>query len=307
MTEAAETAGSLLRAAREKQGLHIAALATMLKVPPRKLEALEADRYEELQGATFVRALAQAACRTLKIDPGPVLERLPEQDTGTLSQLERSLNMPFREHGARREGSEVSLASQAVMGLVLLLVVGALAFWLWPSGWSLPSLAGAPSAIPEPTSGTITTPLPMPAPAPVVEPASTVVQAPAVPAASAPQTFPQPALPSVASAPAAAPVPAPAPAPASAAAMASPDASASAVQGPLQVRARQASWVEVVDARSQVLVSRTLAAGEAVGFDGALPLRVKIGNVSGTELSFRGRPVDLNAVARDNVARLELK
>jgi len=123
-----------------------------------------------------------------------------------------------------------------------------------------------------------------------------------------PQTFPQPALPPVASAPPATLVPAPAASvAASAAAMASPDASASAVQGPLQVRARQASWVEVVDARSQVLVSRTLVAGEAVGFDGALPLRVKIGNASGTELSFRGRPVDLNAVARDNVARLELK
>jgi len=63
----------------------------------------------------------------------------------------------------------------------------------------------------------------------------------------------------------------------------------------------------VVDGHSKVLVSRTLAAGEAVGFDGPLPMRVRIGNVAGTELSFRGRPVDLAATTRDNVARLELK
>jgi len=310
MTEAAETAGTLLRLAREKQGLHIAALATMLKVPPRKLEALEADRYEEFQGATFVRALAQAACRTLKIDPAPVLERLPEQDTGTLSQLEHSLNMPFRERGTRRDSAEVPLASQAVMGIVLLLVVGALAFWLWPAGWHLPSLAGAPSGG-EVNSGTVTTPLPVPAPAPIVEPASGVAQ-PTGPGASVPATglvFPQPGLPPVASASTtmAGPAPVPVPAPASVPSLAAPVASAATGQGALQLRARQSSWVEVVDARSQVLVSRTLAAGEAVEFDGALPMRVKIGNAGGTELTFRGRPVDLNAISRDNVARLELK
>lgn len=75
----------------------------------------------------------------------------------------------------------------------------------------------------------------------------------------------------------------------------------------VQLHARAPSWVEVVDARSKVLIGRTLAAGEAVGLDGVLPLRVKIGNAKATELSFRGRPVDLEAVARDNVARLELK
>ena len=36
------TAGSLLRQARQSRGLHIAALATSIKVPPRKLELLEA-------------------------------------------------------------------------------------------------------------------------------------------------------------------------------------------------------------------------------------------------------------------------
>src|SRR5688500_5851649 len=42
------TAGSLLRAARQAQGLHIAALAATIKVSHRKLEFLEADRLDEL-------------------------------------------------------------------------------------------------------------------------------------------------------------------------------------------------------------------------------------------------------------------
>ena len=43
-----------------------------------------------------------------------------------------------------------------------------------------------------------------------------------------------------------------------------------------------------------------------VDVHGVAPLRLRVGNVSGTELVFRGQPVDLAARARDNVARLEL-
>jgi len=60
-----ETAGQMMRAARERRGMHIAVLAAAIKVPQRKLEALEADRYEELPDITFARALAQAVCRAL--------------------------------------------------------------------------------------------------------------------------------------------------------------------------------------------------------------------------------------------------
>ena len=67
------SAGALIRAAREKRGLHVAALAASIKVSPRKLEALEADRYAELPDLTFTRALAHTVCRALKVDPEPVL------------------------------------------------------------------------------------------------------------------------------------------------------------------------------------------------------------------------------------------
>ena len=68
-TAAPPSAGRLLREARERQGLHIAALAAAIKVAPKKLELLEADRFDALPDATFTRALAQTVCRALKIDP----------------------------------------------------------------------------------------------------------------------------------------------------------------------------------------------------------------------------------------------
>lgn len=291
-TQSRDSAGALLRAARQAQGLHIAALATTLKVPPRKLEALEADRHDEFQGATFVRALAQAACRALKIDPTPVLERLPDIDSGNLSQLERGLNAPFRERGTRRESSEMPGVNLAAVALVVVLVLGAVAFWLLPTGWRLPSAAPAAST----TQGTVVEPVPVPAVAPGPPPSTSAaaVSAFSPPAASVPLTGVRGAASVV--------VPQPTPVPTAAASVAGAQG-----EGMLQLRARRASWVEVIDGHSKVLLARTLAEGEVVGIDGALPLRVKIGNVSGTELSFRGQPVDLADLNRDNVARLELK
>jgi len=80
-----------------------------------------------------------------------------------------------------------------------------------------------------------------------------------------------------------------------------------AATGPLQLKASEQSWVEVIDGRSQIVFSRMLQPGEMVALDGALPLRIKVGNAAATQLSYRGVAVDLAASTRDNVARLELK
>jgi cytoskeleton protein RodZ len=74
----------------------------------------------------------------------------------------------------------------------------------------------------------------------------------------------------------------------------------------LAVRTSAESWVEVQDGSGQTLLSRSVRPGESVGVEGALPLRLTIGNASATQLVFRGRPVDLTANTHDNVARLQL-
>jgi cytoskeleton protein RodZ len=73
------------------------------------------------------------------------------------------------------------------------------------------------------------------------------------------------------------------------------------------LRAAGVSWVEVRDAAGKVLLSRTLQTGDSADVVGPLPLKVTIGNASVTQLSLRGRLVDLAPAIRDNVARIELQ
>ena len=74
----------------------------------------------------------------------------------------------------------------------------------------------------------------------------------------------------------------------------------------LILKSSSESWVDVQDANGQTLLSRRLAAGESASVDGAMPLRLTIGNAAATQVIFRGKPVDLSLNIRDNVARIQL-
>ena len=331
------SAGAALRRAREARGLHIAALAATLKVPQSKLEALEADRYHELPDATFARALARSMCRVLKIEAAPVLAMLPSSGAeASLDRVTPGLNQPFRERSVSQEPmlSAELLKRPAVLGVGVLLVA-AVAVYAIPSSWieqvtarfrSAPE-SSTTTATPGPGSAIGTAPVATDSPptnieAPVVSASEAAPQS----AASVPTLPPQTSgAATPITAPAATPSPAPvttqaaATTPPVASTAASVAASTAALAGqpiqagapapgtsPLKVRASAESWVEVVDAKGQVLLSRLLRPGDLVDVHGVAPLRLRVGNVSGTELVFRGQPVDLAARARDNVARLEL-
>ncbi len=277
------SAGALLKQARQAQGLHIAALAASIKVAQRKLESLEADRFDELPDATFTRALAQTVCRSLKIDSAPVLALLPKLPGNALGQMGEGINMPFRERPGRSEPQDwTRLASPAVWGPALVLL-GALLVYLLPADL-LTRLQGSGPA-------TVAVPVAVPMAA------SAVSAAQPVPASTSPAEVPAVSASSVVETVFSAP---PLAVPAS-------GVPATAAAGPLQLRASAESWIEVQDAASQVLLSRMVLAGESVQLDGAMPLRVKIGNAAGTEVVFRGQPLSLVPFTRDNVARLELK
>ncbi|MBI5717285.1 MAG: helix-turn-helix domain-containing protein [Burkholderiales bacterium] len=303
-----DTAGALLRAARERQGMHIATLAAAIKVAPRKLEALEQDRWDELPGPTFTRALAQAVCRALKTDPQPVMDLLPPADTSMLDSTFGSINEPFSGRAGREPGFRGWIPRGPwLIAAIVLLLAAALVMWL-PAGFVSRLLSGA-APVGE-SSTAIATPSPMGATAvaPTTAPAAVPPAANAGPAAPAapPATVPAAKESAVAGAPSAA-VPradAPSAAPASATV---PTAMAALPAGELIFQCSGRSWIEVVDARGRVLVSRNLEAGESLGLDGPAPLQVVVGNVGATRVSFKGTPVDLEPRARDNVARFDLK
>ena len=296
------SAGGMIRNARQAQGIDPASLAAMLKIPLRRIEALENGRHEELQGPTFERALAQAACRVLKIDPKPVLALLPQHERNTLDRVSEGINTPFRD-GQISRGFELPNLMRPAVLVIGVLVVLAVAMFFVPKDW----LAGVTDRL---ASGPAAS-----------APAELAAGSAALPAASSVAVVTtaaeSPASSDVASAPAPAPVAAPAAPEAVSTAAAE---SATAAQGiddvlahvaapniPVQVTATADTWVEVVDAQGQSLLSRTVVAGESVGLDGALPMRVKIGNAGGTRLKLRGDNVDLAPWTHDNVARLELK
>ena len=84
-------------------------------------------------------------------------------------------------------------------------------------------------------------------------------------------------------------------------------AGSGAVNGILVFRAQALSWVEVVDASGVVQLRRNMAAGELVGVSGVLPLSVVVGRADTTAVEVHGKPYDLLAIAKDNVARFEVK
>ena len=91
--------------------------------------------------------------------------------------------------------------------------------------------------------------------------------------------------------------PAPAVEPAAvAAAQAATDATAAnAVSDGLNLKFKVASWVEIKDAKGTVLLSGTQEAGTEQTISGELPLKVKVGNASQVEATWKGQPYDLKA------------
>jgi cytoskeleton protein RodZ len=277
----AASAGQMIRAARTAQGVHIAALAASIKVSVRKLEALEADRFDELPDATFARALAQTVCRSLKIDPAPVLALLPAP--GSVSQLEqvsKGLNQPFRDPADGRDGliGLGWLQRPAVWG-PLVLALGTHQRIKAPSATWQSLLGRAPQEAP---------------------PGVAVEVVPLDPTASAP---PAEAPASVSAAPLATGPQAASDAPA----VTAPAAAVVASNAPVVVRTSAESWVEIQDAGGRTLVSRLLAPGEELKLDGAFPMRVRIGNAEGTELRVRGEVFDMTPFRRENVARFDIR
>lgn len=281
--EARASAGALLRAARERQGMHVAALAAAIKIPQRKLEALESDRLDELPDATFARALALTVCRALKIDPAPVLAQLPQSGAQALADVSGGLNAPFRERpGRSSDGPDSGPLRQPLVWAALLVLAAAAAVFLLPAGWWQawwPATTASESPV---TVATVSMPDAV---------ASAPTEAEATPAARPAEAVAStPTVEEVRLAPAA--------------------ASSAAAEAPVAVAvlsATDASWVEVIDASGQVLVQRVLRPGESLDLDGRLPFKLKIGNAVATQLQFRGQSVDLKPSTRDNVARLELK
>lgn len=279
----------LLREAREAAGLHIAALAAALKVPVKKLEALEAGRYDELPDMTFARALAASACRHLKVDAVSVLEQIPLGAQPKLGDSPQAINTPYKtSQDAAPTNAASWLTRPAVLG-ALALLLGALVIVFLPE---LPGIDSVPEPAPTAAQSSDAPQLPPVA----VEPVATDVAPLPVSPVSA---LAAGAVSTLAGSPTAMPAPvgaasAPTPAPIGGASL-------------LSITASGESWVEVVNGSGSVVVQRMLKAGDVLDFSSAPPYAVVIGRAEATQVLVRGKPMDITPYARNSVARFEVK
>ncbi len=290
------SAGAKLRQARMAQGLHIAALAVLLKVPVKKLEALEADRFDLLPDLVFVRALAASVCRTLKIDAAPVLDDLPNTSLPQLRTDGSGINVPFRASVVGTSASLKDHLSKPFVLAALALMVGVVVLLLLPFA---PRSELAQEPTPErPTRAALPS---TPGPSTVedrlaIEPVVSTPTSVTLAASGALLQATPLAQTSTASNTRHASAPA-----------ALPMTQSNPVAGLLLMKGHGVSWVEVVDANKVVLLRKTIANGEVVGTSGATPLSVVLGRADAIEVQVRGKVFDVAAVARDNVARFEVR
>lgn len=278
--------GQLLRAAREAKGLQVAELAASIRVPAGKIELLEADQWEALPDMAFARALALTVCRSLAIDPGAIVSGLPQAHTHSIEQVTQGINKPFRDRSAGSGHWWASLGHPLTwLAVLVLLAAGFLhqlpAYWLDLAAQMQPS-ERPPEAPVEPSS--------------LVSPALEAPEATkAAEQVSAPTVEPsRPSMPDVADSDPLAEL------------LVSLEAK-SASRQPLEVRVKAPSWIKVQDASGKIVFNRVLQPGpEPVTIGGLEPLKLRIGNAVATEVTYRGRLVDLTTFTRGNVARLDL-
>ena len=272
------TAGMMLRNAREAAGLHVAALAVSMKIPVKKLEALEADRLDLLLDAVFVRAFAASVCRALKIDAAPILEKLPQSSAPRLNVGRNGLNAPFRVPGGPSGLSAATFVSKPWMWAVVGLLLAAIFLIFLPQSQAPEAVSSSdqtPAVLfPTPNQSALT-----PAPNEILAEASAppVAPAPSIVDAGSP-AHNQIIL-----------------------------ENSSANAQVIVFKASGPSWVEVTDSKGVVQARKTLSSGESLGVSGALPLSVVVGRVDVIEVEVRGKAFSILPIAKDNVARFEVK
>jgi cytoskeleton protein RodZ len=304
MSEALEPGiGKLLASAREVKGMTTAEVADKLKLTARQIEALEAEEFEKLPAAVFVRGFIRNYARLVGLDADRLLVALGEAEGAT-----QTITAPSE--GVAISGSPLKRWLIYLVGgfSLFLLLVALLYQWLSQGEQTLVVEEPVP-VIPAPVSPASVMPPPEAAPAPAIQAPATMPSAP-------PSGTPSAAMP----APNPAPAPAEAPRPATStnagnpyltpaapsASTAAPAARPAEGVSTLRFSASDESWVQVVDGAGK-RSSQIIARGGGASFSGQPPFRVVVGNAAVVRMQYNEQNIDLRPFTGDKVARLTLE
>ena len=281
---ATQTAGQLIKAARLRKGLHLAVLSVNLKVPVRKLEALEADALTATQNPVFLRTLAASVCRQLGMDPAPVLVLLPQASNyiEPHGAVRHALITPTTFAMSQRSSAKWANVTWWLAGVMCVLIASLI--WLPnPSQWTWVNDASASlDKLNSPSTTVATVPI-----AVALSPAP----ADALPMGAATQ------VPSQAEA-----VPAPVITDPQATAATAPSSATG-----LQFIATDSTWVEVRNGQDRIVWSGNLNAGESKNLPVSTPVQVVVGKAPAVQVLFKGKLLDLKPFTKVAVARFEVK
>ncbi|HZG22804.1 MAG TPA: RodZ domain-containing protein [Herbaspirillum sp.] len=331
--------GAMLAAARQKKGWSVEQVASLVKLAPRQIQAIEADNYAALPGLAVARGFVRSYAKVLGLDANVMTAAMPQESA--MAQRDHivpqhSLSTPFSEGplpAMMMSTRGNSSALPVIAGVVVVALLAGAAAVRWTDlGAAVPQLAWLKShkseaAAPEtaaqgaevasadtPVNARVETIVP-----PAAEESSKEATKETAPVAATP-------APPVAASPA--PVEAATPAasqPASAVSQAATSAAPAAVppgqmasttvpsglnivnsKDLLRLTFREDSWVEIRRADKSTVISRLLKAGTTETFDVSDATTLIIGNAAGVDATLRGQALDLKTPGGSNVARLNL-
>ena len=260
--------GRMLAQLRAERKLSTADVAQRLKYGVRQIEALEAEEFDKLPGATFVRGMVRGYAKLLDTDPQPLLDELDQRYVpGEIDLDLRDKGIPFVHSGKR--GTRAYLA----LSLLALIVVAAI-LYEWRAGTPLWSRFASNTPAPQRQS-----------------------KAPPAAQPDAPRAETQ--IPTAAAAPSSAVAETPA-------APAQQPSSGAGGEGRIRLEFDRESWVEIRDGDGKTLMSQLNPAGSRRVVVGRRPLSLVIGSGAAVRLIYNDKPVDLKPYIQIEVARLTL-
>jgi len=263
--------GRMLAQLRLERKLSIADVAQRLKYGVRQIEALEAEEFDKLPGATFVRGMVRGYSKLLDTDPQPMLDELEQRYVPGEVELDlRDKGIPFVHSGKRGTRAYLALS-------VLALVVVAGILYEWRAG-AFPWAKFASNTPPPQKESKV---------GPVVQPAAppAEIEVPAAPAAPSISAVETPA----------------------AQAQQPSGGGGGGNEGRIRLEFDRESWVEIRDRDGKTLMSQLNPAGSRRVVLGRPPLSLVIGNGAAVRLTYNNSPVDLKPYIQIEVARLTLK
>ncbi|WP_369743342.1 RodZ domain-containing protein [Pseudidiomarina sp. PP-1MA] len=122
-----ETAGQILRAAREAKGLSEQQVADSLRLRLIVIKTIEADDFEKLGTATYVRGYLRSISKALDVDSAKVFAAYQAQGFGEAPAAELKMQSFSRRKVRERNDSRLMLISYIIIALVIAMAIA----WWW--------------------------------------------------------------------------------------------------------------------------------------------------------------------------------